>query len=351
MQDLTLEEVNAGLAAMGRPLLDKLPVKGEEKKEEVITAENKEEVEKKEESTESTKTEELSDDALLEMLKKRNIKLPVAEVEVKKTPEQIAEDREASKLTYGLTKGLFNKKDYESFVTDANSKENIVFAQFSQEAKAEDATLTDEEIREEFIEKYGLGAEAGTRKSKRGLQEINILAERILAAKHKKIFEADTAFSNHENQEREVADYVKKINEKSPIYKGYVDEIFTSFKKVVSKFDDESYEVDIVEDNLKELKEKYSNPKVIENFINSGLTKEQIAESARKDMMDKNFPYITREIVNQALLKKQAGAKGIIPQNNLKSAPAFDESKLTAEQKIMRDQLIKDGLIHEPLKN
>lgn len=347
----SLETVNKERERLGLPALDKLATEAKPTEASTTPVENVVESEKTEKPPVNA---ELSDEQLLELLKKRNIKVPTAEQEVVKTPEQISEEREAQKLSYGLTKGLFNKKDYETFVTDSNSKESIVFAQYLQEAKAEDPALTDDEIKEEFVSKYGLDAEPNTRKNKRGQEEINLISEKILKNKHKKIFEADSAFSQYEDQAKEASEYQKNITSKAPAYKQTIEDVFGDLKKITAKFkqddsgDEESYDVDLVAENINSLKEKYLQPIAIENAINAGLSKEVIARAAYNEMLASNFPYIAKEMINQALRKKQAGVKGIIPPMNSKKAIEENDKKLTPQQRQMRDEL--KG-IPQPLTN
>jgi hypothetical protein len=259
---------------------------------------------------------ELSDDQLIKLLAKKGITVASVE-ELKKPaappdPAKEAELREANELAYGLQKGLFNKKDYDGFVHDSQSPQDFVYAQYHAEAKADDPELTDEDIQSEFLSKYGLDAEPGTRKHKRGTKEINTIAESLLKQKYGKIYEAKSSFSSHEKETTTAAQDEAKVVAESPTYQKDVDEIFTSLKKIPVKFSDtESVEVDAIEESLNAFKVAVLKPEFVKKKILAGYTKEQLKEEIFAGFLYKNFPAIAQQVANQHLLKHSAGTKGI----------------------------------------
>jgi hypothetical protein len=331
-----LKNFNIARASQGLPPLEKLAGEQEE-----VTEENKTEENKEEKTPEEKKPEivaELTDEQLIELLGKRGIKassledLKPKENKEEKTPEQIAEEREAAKLTYALTKGLYKKAEYENFIAEQSAKEKLVFSQFALEAKAEDPTLTDEEISAEFAEKFGLDSEVGSRKHKRGAKEMNVIANEILKNKYSKIYEADGSFSAHEQSVLAEAARVKEINEKSPAYKQNIEDVFTKLSKISGKFDDqESFEVAVMQDSLAAIKNDFLKPEAIERQIAAGVTKEQIEKQAYAALVSANLPHLLKEHANQVLLAHRAGTKGI-------PAPAGQKKVTEVQRKLTPDQ-------------
>jgi hypothetical protein len=282
---------------------------------------------------------ELSDDQLLKLLAKKGITATSFE-DLKKPaaapdPAKEAELREANELAYGLQKGLFNKKDYDGFIHDSQDPQNLVYAQYHAEAKADDPALTDEEINEEFLAKYGLDAEPGTRKHKRGAKEINTIADSLLKQKYGKIYDAKSSFATHETETTTVQQNDAKVLAATPVYQSDVEEIFTALKKIPVKFSDtESVEVDAVQESLDAFKVAVLKPDFIKRKILAGYTKEQLKEEIFAGFLYKNFPTIAQQVANQHLLKHSAGTKGI-PNLGGTARKEGDTPQLTDAQKTL----------------
>lgn len=282
---------------------------------------------------------ELSDDQLLKLLAKKGITATSFE-DLKKPavapdPVKEAELREANELAYGLTKGLFNKKDYDGFIHDSQSKQDFVYAQYHAEQKAEDPELTDEEIQAEFMSKHGLDAEPGTRRHKRGVKEVNTLAESLLRQKYGKIYDAKEAFASHEKQSAtQAADDAKVVSGTSQ-YKTDVESIFSELSKIPVKFSDtESIEVPVMQEYLDELKAVMLKPDKSKEKILAGYDKKTMKEEVFAAFLYKNFPYLAKEIANQHLMKHSAGTKGI-PNLGGVSKKQGDTPQLTDAQKTL----------------
>jgi hypothetical protein len=297
------------------------------------------EAEKKKNQNKPDPDQEPSDDDLLKFLAKKGITATSLE-DLKKPapapdPTKEAELREANELAYGLQKGLFNKKDYDGFIHDSADPQNFVYAQYHAEAKADDAALTDEEIHEEFLSKYGLDAEPGTRKHKRGTKEINTIAQSLLQQKYGKIYDAKSAFSNHEKESTTASENDAKVLATTPAYQNDIEEIFTSLKKIPVKFSDtESVEVDAVQESLDAFKVAVLKPEFIRKKILAGYTKEQLREEIFAGFLYKNFPTIAQEVANQHLLKNSAGTKGIPNLGGAAKKPG-ETIQLTDAQKTL----------------
>lgn len=280
---------------------------------------------------------EINDAAVLKYLQQKGLSVnslddlnkPVTEADLAKQ----AEDRESAKLTYGLNKGLFNRKTHEQYILDKSNKQQLVFAQFYQEAKKEDADLSDDDIQAEFASKYGLDAEEGTRKYKRGQQELDILSDIILKNKYQNIYKLDNDFDAYEKQTTTQKEFERTILAEAPVFKKHVDDVFGELKKITTKFtDDESYDVEVLDDALNSLKEKFLDKDYVAQQISKGYTKEEIKDIAFTALLRQNWPVIAQEIVKQALYKQQKGVKGIPIIGNQQKLPV--ESNRTEQQEM-----------------
>lgn len=348
---LDLEKINIARKSQGLEPLLELP----KEKKESPEGKTAEEIEAERLALETDKNKslnsgnslpgELDDAALLALLEKRGVKVSSLEElkpkEAQKTPEEILEERDNQKLTYAIGKGLFNKKEYESFISDNNDKENLVYANYYAEAKKDDPELTDEDIEAEFKSKFGLDAEPGSRKHKRGAKEINLIAGEILKTKHNKIYDAENKYSSYENETKTEADRRRSIASKTPDYVKTVNEVFSSLSKIAGKFDDqESYEVTMVADSIEQAKKDFLTPEFVEKQILAGLSKEQIEVQARSVIVNKNLPYLLREHAKQILDKHKAGTKGIVPLGEKKKETDLNKKVLTKEQQLIYDEYL-----------
>lgn len=337
-----LEKVNIARKALGLEPIDKLvtPETIEEKKDPVLPTEKPKEGEadpKNPTPNPPPVTGELTNEQLIELLGARGIKISslddLKQKDPQKTKEEIAEEEEAEKLTFGLTKGLFKKADYESFITDNNAKVELVFNQFSAEAIADDPTLTPEEIRIEFEEKYGLDAEVGTRKHKRGAKEIEVISRELMKAKHPKIYEAENKYSSFKQNSHAEAEYNKNIIAKTPEYKSNVEEAFSIARKI-------SEGIELPDEAVTELKNIFLDPKFAEAQIRSGFTKEQIVQQVKAGLISKNLPFVLQRNADLAVIAHKAGVKGIIPVGSEKRNEDPNKPKLTPNQQQEYDKYL-----------
>jgi hypothetical protein len=357
ISNMTLEAINNMRRIQGLELLTELPKdesdSGGETPEQIeakrVAAEAEAariEAEKNKKPDANTEENELSDEELLKLLGKRGI--TAVSIEALKTPPtppdpaKVAEQREADELAYALSKGLFNKKDYDSFLHDSQDPQDLVYAQYHAEAKAEDKDLTDEDIQAEFLSKFGLDAEPGTRKHKRGIKEINTIAESLLKQKYGKIYDAKSAFSTHEKDVLTTKETDTKVSVGVPVYKKDVEDIFTDLKKIPFKFSDtESVDIPVMQEYLDELKDAFLKPEHAKNKILSGYKKETLKEEVFAAFLYKNFPYLAKEIANQHLLKHSAGTKGIPLLGGLGKKEG-DTIELTPAQKTLAEIIKKE---------
>lgn len=315
----TLEQHNIIRQRMGQEPLTELPnaVKPPEDAPEKSVVEDKKETAPINQP--AAQVVELTDEAVLEYLKNKkglslqtfeDLNKPVTEADIQAQLEK----KEDDKLAFGLNKGLFNRKTYENFISDRKSAGDFVFANFYETQKADDPSLTDEEIQTEFAVKFGLDAEPGTRKHKRGQQEINVLANELLKAKYPKIISLDSDYAQFETAQTTQKTYQQKIIQATPTYKKDLDEVFVQLGKIQAKFsDDKEYAVPVLETSLQEIKTFLSQPEFIEQRIQGGYTKEELHEIVYTALLRKNFPLFVEEITKQAMLEHQKGVRGILP--------------------------------------
>jgi hypothetical protein len=297
---------------------------------------------KEEDKNKEVVISEINDDAVLKYLQQKGLSVnsladlnkPVTEADLAKQ----ADDRESAKLTYGLNKGLFNRKTHEQFILDKSNKQQLVFAQYYQDAKKEDPELTDEDIQSEFAAKYGLDSEPNTRKFKRGQQEIDILSDIILKNKYQNIYKLDNEFDSYEKQNTTQREFERRLVNEAPVFKKQVDDVFSELKKITTKFsEDESYEVEVLDESLNSLKEKFLDKSFVAQKIAQGYTKEEIKDIAFNALLSQNWPVFAQEIVKQALYKQQKGVKGIAPVGPQQKQQG--DNNLTEKQELVLNRL------------
>lgn len=337
----TLEQINALRRMKGEEPLTEMPT--EEGTNNQPTVENNQPIiPKEEEKNKEVVVPEINDDAVLKYLQQKGLSVKSLEDLNKPMTEadlaQQADNRENAKLTYGLNKGLFNRKTHEQFILDKSNKQQLVFAQYYQDAKKEDAELTDEDIQSEFAAKYGLDSEPNTRKFKRGQQEIDILSDIILKNKYQNIYKLDTEFDSYEKQTTTQREFERRLLNEAPVFKKQVDDVFSELKKITTKFsEDESYEVEVLDESLNSLKEKFLDKDFVAQKIAQGYTKEEIKGIAFNALLSQHWPVFAQEIVKQALYKQQKGVKGITPVGPQQKQQG--DTNLTEKQELVLNRL------------
>lgn len=271
----------------------------------------------KDKAGEGNNNDELSDEQLLKLLEKKGIKAASLADLTPKTdedPEKVAEAREVAKLTYGLNKGKFTKKQYDSFVSDKTDPKNLYYAKYHAEAKAEDPNLTDEEIEQEFISEHGLDADQKSRKFKNGQEKIGLMADKLLREKYGNIISVDQEYDSYEKQQKDRIAFESKIKSEAPKYRETMTSVIADLKKISTKFgENEEYAVDSIDESLKGIEDLMTEPKFVAQQISNGYTKEDLKEAAWMLYLKDNWPHLAKEVANQHLRKHAAGTKGIPP--------------------------------------
>lgn len=233
-------------------------------------------------------------------------------------PEKLAEQKESSKLSYALNNGLFTTKEYEKFVRERSNPQDLVFGAFYEEAKKDDPDLTDEDIQTEFEQKYGLSEGQDSRKFKRGMQEIGMLAKKILEERYQKIYSADSKYAAYETTEKQKQERHAKLLSQAPLYKADVETVFEGLKKwqvpIGEKEAKESFEVAADAKMLTDLKNQFLDADFTASQITGGWTKENLKDVALTALIQQNFAGLAEQVAKQYHLKRQAGVRGIVPQ-------------------------------------
>lgn len=259
-------------------------------------------------------TNDLDEAKVLEYLKRNNINVSsLKELAPKEDPEVIAEKRENEKLSYALSKNLFSKKEYESFVADSKAPDALVFAEYLSEALAEDPDANEEDVRSEFIEKYGINEDPSSRKYKRGMKEIALMNDKILKAKYGKIYNADTTYSQHEQEQNRKREREAFLLSETPKYKADVEEIVSKLKGYKYQLSDkEEFPLEFSDEYLQSLKAKFLDPGYLEQMVEQKYEKEILTETMFLGALKENFPRLVKSYAEKMLLEKQAGVKGIV---------------------------------------
>jgi hypothetical protein len=283
---------------------------------------------------------EISDEQLLEAIAKKSGRKITSWDELKPTPEVVdkekeAEKRESEKLTFGLKKGLFNKKQYEGFISDSKNPIGLVFAAELNEAKKDDPDWNEDkekEFKEEFDAKFGLDLDPTSSKHKRGQKQINIIAETILRHSYSPIFNLEGEYSRFESENSKQKEIQDKIIAAAPVYKQDVTDSVSKLSKIDIAFGDETYEVPVSKEILDSIQETLMDKDFVSSKITQGYTKDEIYDIAHNLVISQNFASLSYEAAKQYRAKHEKGVRGIPQGGNLEKGSDPHEG-LTEDQK------------------
>lgn len=265
--------------------------------------------------------QELDDDKILAYLKNKkgkeltslddllNPKKELTEEE----KQELKEKRESEKIAFGLSKGIFSKKQLEEFISDTKNPESLVLAAYVADQKQKDDTLTDAEITEEFNSKFGLNEDKDSREYQAGQTIINNLADNILRKKHSKILNLESEYSAHESYTQKQKETEAKILANTSAYKKDVDNIKNEIKKVSINVGDSPFEFELDDKVVNDITSKMLSSDYASQQISSGWNKETIRQVAQTTAIIENLPAILKQYADREILKKQAGVRGIPP--------------------------------------
>lgn len=282
---------------------------------------------------------ELNDDMIVEYLKGKGIAVnALGDLTPKPTPEDEAkklEEKESAKLTFGLKKGLFNRKEYESYVSDRKDRINLVFRAELEDAKAADAEwdeTKEADFKAEFEEEFGLSSDPSSVKYKRGQKKLAVLSETLLKDTYGSIYSLDNEYNKYESSENTKKATEQKIIAAAPVYKNDVTAIVDAMSKVSIPIFGTSYEVAVKPEILKGIKDLMLDNDFSVSQILNGYTKETASEIANTLLFSKNFNYLMEEAAKQYRLAHEKGVRGIPPAGRLEKE-VEGEAGLTDRQK------------------
>lgn len=284
---------------------------------------------------------ELTDEQLLEIASKKAGRKITSWDELKTKPEEVdkekaAELREADKLSFGLQKGLFNKKQYEGFVEDSRNPIAVVYAAELHDAKSDDPNWDEEkekEFKEEFDLKFGLNLDKSSAKFKRGQRQLNIIAETLLKNTYAPIYNLESEYSRYESEKATQAANKQKILEAAPVYKKEIEEVVASLATVEIPFGtDEKYTVKVPQEIRDSIHEVLMDKEFVASQILKGYKKEEIAQIATNMVVSQNFPLLAHEAAKQYREKHEKGVRGITEGGKLEQGSDPYEN-LSEEQK------------------
>lgn len=275
--------------------------------------------EEKNKNTPAPVVQELTDDQLLEAISKKSGRKVTSWDELKPKPEEVdkekeAERRESEKLTFGLKKGLFNKKQYEGFIADSKNPTGLVYAAELNEAKKDDPAWDEEkekEFREEFETKFGLTLDQSSSKYKRGQKQIGIIAETILRHSYSPIFNLEGEYSKYESEQNRQKDNQDKIIAAAPVYKKDVEEAVSKLATIEIPFGEEKYEVPVSKEIRDSIQERLMDQEFVSSQILKGYSKEEVDQIAYNMTISENFATLAHEAAKKYREKHEKGVRGI----------------------------------------
>lgn len=228
--------------------------------------------------------------------------------------KQLAEKRDADKFAFGLSKGIFSKKQLEEFITDTKNPQELVYSRYYQEQKEKDPDLSDSEIKEEFEDKFSLNEGEDSRKFKVGQNLLNNIADSIISKKHSKILNLENDYSSYEIAQAKQKESETKILSQAPLYKKDVEQIRSEIKNVsIPISDTENFETELPDGIVDNIISKMLDKEYSIQQISNGWNKESIKQVAKTTAIIESLPQILKKYADEQVLKNQAGVRGVVP--------------------------------------
>jgi hypothetical protein len=283
---------------------------------------------------------ELSDEELLELVSKKTGRSLKSFDELKPAPEVVdeakrKEERESNKISWAFQQKIVKKDEYEGFIADSKSPEELVYRFRLQEAKKEDPELDENEFRSEFEEEFGLSNDASARRKKNGSDNLTRLANDLLRQNYGSVYEIESKYSAFEKAQAEEAKKTALLKQGFPAYQKTLDGIKSDLSKIKTQFaEGDEIEVEAISSTIDEVLSSMSDPEWAAEKILNGYSAESLKQVAWSAMLQKDFPVIVKKIVDQALFKKGAGVKGVLKFDH---SGEQNEFEMTDQQKILKN--------------
>lgn len=325
-----------------------------------VTETKTEDQQKKEPVSESQGQKEeldITDDKLLAFLKQRGISVDSVEELKKPTPQKTEEERQAEQrkrkqdaLVWGIQTNRIKKEEYDELTRIQVNKMDLVIDEFVDYLKEKSPDLTEEEIQEK-VNEYTLSHYEDTDPLKIKRQnDLLELADKRLKKKFSSIYNLDREFDAYEQTQISEKELQAKVAQQTPIYKSNLEKVVDeckAWKHTIedSQNPDNNLVVDLTfsEDDLKEVREAFSNSELVLQKIRNGFNVEDITNEVRSFLLIKHAPRLFNKIAkdyNSVQKEKYMMARKGIVQKDL------HVSSESAENPIL-DQFRKDVLAAE----
>lgn len=272
---------------------------------------------------------DLSVEELIALLKEKGHEIDLNPK--KETEEEKQARREAEKMAWAYANKKISAKEHAGYNADSVDVHNLYYREYLAEQKAEDSTLTDADIFDEFQTKYGLNAAVDSRQFKTGQKLLDKLGNQLLKEKYPNVFELESNYSQYEAGENSRKDQENKIRQEAPKYKSTIEDIFT--KELTSynlKVGDTDYSIPYPEDAINNLKSHFSDPNEAMKYIQQGLSKDALAMAARMSIIEATLPHLLESFGKQFLDNHKKGIKGI--STEISNVHKSNKIKQTSEQ-------------------
>lgn len=315
----------------------------------ILADQEKEKLLLKEKESQPPAVVEFTDEQLLEAVAKRSGRKITSWDELKPKPEEVdrekeAERREVDKLSFGLKKGLFNKKQYEGYISDRQNPIGLVYAAELNEAKKDDPEWDEEkekEFKDEFDTKFGLNLDQSSSKHKRGQKQLGIIADTILRNEYSGIYSLEGEYGKHESESSKQKAIQDKILAGAPIYKQDVQDAVAKLSTIEIPFGgDEKYEVAVPKEILDSISNTLMDNDFVASKITQGYTKEEIGQIAHTMAVSQNFAVFAHEAAKQYMAKHEKGVRGI-PKGGAIEKTGDPHEGLTEGQKTALNFFVK----------
>ncbi len=294
------------------------------KAEAKIKAEADEKKKKEEEDAKKAEEEarlkelEIDDTKVLDYLqKKKGLKVTSFD-DLKPKPtsedaEKEKEAREADKISWGLKNGKFKKQDLENYFVESKDPKNLIFQSYEAKIKAANPDITDEEVQNQFKERFGLDSDPESWQFKQGQEELTLLSSQILSKRYAPIIGLESDYSAFEKSQHEKQAVQNRIIANAPAYKRDVEDVFGSISSYKTKIGDEEIEVKIPQDFIERSKAYYLADDVAAEQISKGWDKKELNDVVSNMLLIENKDFLFQKAAEEYHLRKAKGARGIVP--------------------------------------
>ena len=274
--------------------------------------------------------DELSDEQLVELLKKRGATISSLEdLKPKPTPEELAEkerEKQGAMLAHGLSTGKFKKEEYDAYQRAQSNKIAVIREDIAEQFQAAFPELSPEAI-EEKVANYmfeNLGPDDAVRQARE--KELLTLADMKISDKYKNIVSLPKDYEMHLEGLNKQANFEKKVQATLPVFKADVSKALESLRKFTVSVPDSknpentvNLELEYSDADLKEVESLFITNDQIIRAVN-GMTFDQLKGEAELVLVKKHLPrLISQAAKNYNAIQKDKyinGRKGLITGND-----------------------------------